>query len=91
MLQEDGKWNKFGGRLPWDKSYICSDNQDYGGTGGRKTGEDYHAAPNIDHNQVIGFRLTYHVAITCIHQCTALSTAKDALNFESSVAAVKQH
>ena len=52
LEQEDGKWNKFGGRLPWDKSYICSDNPDYGGTGGRKTGEDYHAAPNIDHTQV---------------------------------------
>ncbi|KAK9848494.1 hypothetical protein WJX84_004190 [Apatococcus fuscideae] len=45
--QEDGKWNKFGGRLPWDKSYICKDNPDYGGTGNHKTGEDYHAAPTL--------------------------------------------
>lgn len=48
---EQGRWNKFGGRLAWDKSAICNNNHDYGGTGGRKTGEDYTAAPNIDHTQ----------------------------------------
>ena len=44
-------WNKFGGRLAWDKSYICSNNPEYGGTGNGKSGEDYTAAPNIDHSQ----------------------------------------
>lgn len=47
----DGKWNKFGGRLAWDKSAICHDNPAYGGGGGKKTGDDYPAAPNIDHSQ----------------------------------------
>lgn len=51
MQDESGKWNKFGGRLAWDKTYICHNNPAYGGTGNGKTGEDYHAAPNIDHTQ----------------------------------------
>lgn len=49
---EDGKWNKYGGRLAWDKSAICCNNPTFGGTGNAKTGEDYVAAPNIDHTQV---------------------------------------
>lgn len=48
---EDGKWNKFGGRLAWDKSSICSNNSEFGGTGNMKPHEDYIAAPNIDHSQ----------------------------------------
>jgi len=52
LQDEAGRWNKFGGRLAWDKSAICSNNPDYAGTGGSKTGEDYTAAPNIDHTQV---------------------------------------
>lgn len=51
VLQEDGKWNKFGGRLAWDKSYICNNNPSFGGTGSHKTQEDYVAAPNLDHSQ----------------------------------------
>ncbi|KAL4522614.1 hypothetical protein Ndes2526A_g01021 [Nannochloris sp. 'desiccata'] len=47
----DGKWNKFGGRLAWDNSVVCSNNPAYGGTGGYKQQEDYPAAPNLDHNQ----------------------------------------
>jgi len=47
----DGKWNKFGGRLPWDSSVITNDSEDYGGHGGRSTGQVYAAAPNIDHKQ----------------------------------------
>jgi alpha-amylase len=47
----DGKWNKFGGRLAWDSSVVCSNNAAYGGTGGRKKTEDYPAAPNLDHSQ----------------------------------------
>lgn len=51
LLQEDGKWNKFGGRLAWDKSYICNNNPEFGGTGSHKPQEDYVAAPNLDHSQ----------------------------------------
>lgn len=45
----DGKWNKFGGRLAWDASVICCNNPAFGGRGNPKQGEDYVAAPNIDH------------------------------------------
>lgn len=48
---DDGKWNKFGGRLAWDKTAICSNNPAFGGAGGYKACEDYPAAPNIDHSQ----------------------------------------
>lgn len=47
----DGKWNKFGGRLAWDASAICSNNPSFGGRGNPKQGDDYAAAPNIDHSQ----------------------------------------
>ncbi|GLI71249.1 hypothetical protein VaNZ11_016372 [Volvox africanus] len=47
----DGKWNKFGGRLAWDSSAICSNNPAFGGRGNPKQGDDYAAAPNIDHSQ----------------------------------------
>lgn len=47
----DGKWNKFGGRLAWDTSAICNNNPQWGGRGNHKTGDDYSAAPNIDHTQ----------------------------------------
>lgn len=50
-FQKDGKWNQFGGRLAWDETAICSDSSpQFGGRGGRGTGEDYPAAPNIDHS-----------------------------------------
>jgi alpha-amylase len=44
-----GRWNVFGGRLPWDASAVCNNNPAFGGTGNHKTGDDYPAAPNIDH------------------------------------------
>ena len=44
-----GRWNVYGGRLPWDASAICCGNPAFGGTGAHKTGDDYTAAPNIDH------------------------------------------
>jgi alpha-amylase len=47
----DGKWNKYGGRLAWDSSAICNNNPAWGGRGAHKTGDDYPAAPNIDHTQ----------------------------------------
>ncbi len=48
---EKGRWNKYGGRLPWGTEAICNNNAVFGGTGNHKTGEDYTAAPNIDHTQ----------------------------------------
>ncbi|KAK9915375.1 hypothetical protein WJX75_008171 [Coccomyxa subellipsoidea] len=48
---EKGRWNKYGGRLPWGTEAICNNNPVFGGTGNHKTGEDYVAAPNIDHTQ----------------------------------------
>lgn len=48
---DDGKWNKFGGRLAWDRSAICSNNPEFGGKGNAKSQEDYVAAPNLDHSQ----------------------------------------
>ncbi|PSC74900.1 glycoside hydrolase [Micractinium conductrix] len=48
---DDGKWNKFGGRLAWDKTAICANNPAFGGAGAYKGNEDYPAAPNIDHSQ----------------------------------------
>jgi hypothetical protein len=56
---EDGKWNKYGGRLAWDKSVICCNNPAFGGTGNAKTGEDYVAAPNIDHTQVCALQMHF--------------------------------
>ncbi|MEW5319277.1 MAG: hypothetical protein WDW38_010440 [Sanguina aurantia] len=46
-----GHWNQFGGRLAWDATAVCSDNPSFGGKGNRKSGDDYVAAPNIDHSQ----------------------------------------
>lgn len=44
-----GRWNQFGGRLAWDETKVCCNNAEFGGRGHHKTGEDYTAAPNIDH------------------------------------------
>lgn len=49
---DDGKWNKFGGRLAWDRTAICSNNPAFGGRGAWKNEDDYPAAPNIDHSNV---------------------------------------
>jgi len=48
---EKGRWNKFGGRLSWDQNAICNNNPAWGGRGNHKTGDDYPAAPNLDHTQ----------------------------------------
>lgn len=37
--------------MPWGTNAICNNNPVFGGTGNHKTGEDYTAAPNIDHTQ----------------------------------------
>lgn len=47
---DDGKWNKFGGRLAWDRGMICSNNPAFGGRGAWKKFDDYPAAPNVDHS-----------------------------------------
>jgi len=49
--QKDGKWNQFGGRLAWDESHVTSNNPEWSGRGAPSTGEEYWAAPNIDHTQ----------------------------------------
>lgn len=38
--------------MAWDATAICHNNPAYGGKGGGKQGDDYPAAPNIDHTQV---------------------------------------
>merc|ERR1719421_1556403 len=48
---DQGRWNVFGGRLAWDAAAIIRDNAEFGGHGARGSGEDYTAAPNIDHSQ----------------------------------------
>jgi len=57
---EDGKWNKYGGKMDWDQSAICSGNEAFGGRGNPKQGDDYGAAPNIDHSQVLVNVIHWH-------------------------------
>ena len=52
MQDATGRWNQFGGRLAWSEKAVCCNNSAFGGKGAHKTGEDYTAAPNIDHTQV---------------------------------------
>lgn len=49
---EDKKWNKFGGKLAWDDSAVCSGDE-FGGKGAPKIGDLYSAAPNIDHSNPV--------------------------------------
>lgn len=44
-------WNKFGGKLDWDQRAIVRDDPHFGGQGNHSTGDCFHAAPNIDHQQ----------------------------------------
>lgn len=48
---DNGIWNRFGGRMQWDHTHICSNNPQYAGAGAFKKEEDYTAAPNVDHTQ----------------------------------------
>jgi alpha-amylase len=65
LLQDDkGRWNQFTGKYSWDESCICCDDEAYGGTGEKKDGAPFGAAPNIDHSNdrvrkvcIIGFIL----------------------------------
>jgi len=65
----DGKWNKYGGRLAWDASAICSNNPAFGGRGNPKQGDDYAAAPNIDHSQVC----VCACVCVCVRACVCMS------------------
>ena len=38
--------------MAWDPTAICSNNPQYGGRGNPKQGDEFEAAPNIDHTQV---------------------------------------
>jgi len=47
-----GKWNRWDGtKMGWDERAICRDNHQFGGQGNNKSGDDFTAAPNIDHSQ----------------------------------------
>ena len=50
---ENGVYNKFGGRLDWDASCVVGDDPNFRGTGHRSTGQCFFtAAPTIDHENV---------------------------------------
>mmetsp|Transcript_14532 Transcript_14532/g.31123 ORF Transcript_14532/g.31123 Transcript_14532/m.31123 type:complete len:586 (-) Transcript_14532:7-1764(-) len=44
-----GRWNQFGGRMAWNEQMITCDTPEWGGKGNPGTGDEYAAAPNIDH------------------------------------------
>ncbi|KAJ4806928.1 Alpha-amylase [Rhynchospora pubera] len=48
---ENGIWNIFGGRLNWDARAIVADDPHFQGKGNKSSGDNFHAAPNIDHSQ----------------------------------------
>lgn len=47
----NGVWNIFGGRLNWDDRAIVADDPHFQGKGNKSSGDNFHAAPNIDHSQ----------------------------------------
>ncbi|KAK4263408.1 hypothetical protein QN277_028819 [Acacia crassicarpa] len=47
----NGVWNKFGGRLNWDDRAVVADDPHFQGKGNKSSGDNFHAAPNIDHSQ----------------------------------------
>ncbi|KAJ0985545.1 hypothetical protein J5N97_003901 [Dioscorea zingiberensis] len=47
----NGIWNIFGGRLNWDDRAVVVDDPHFQGRGNKSTGDNFHAAPNIDHSQ----------------------------------------
>eukprot|EP01024_Parvocaulis_polyphysoides_P066563 TRINITY_DN7826_c0_g2_i2.p1 TRINITY_DN7826_c0_g2~~TRINITY_DN7826_c0_g2_i2.p1 ORF type:complete len:434 (-),score=39.38 TRINITY_DN7826_c0_g2_i2:267-1568(-) len=46
-----GVWNQFGGKLNWDSRAIVGDDSRFNGKGNPSSGDNFHAAPNIDHSQ----------------------------------------
>ncbi|KAJ6718958.1 ALPHA-AMYLASE 3 CHLOROPLASTIC [Salix purpurea] len=47
----NGVWNMFGGRLNWDDRAVVADDPHFQGRGNKSSGDNFHAAPNIDHSQ----------------------------------------
>ncbi|KAH9609176.1 hypothetical protein KSS87_002402 [Heliosperma pusillum] len=48
---DNGIWNIFGGRLNWDDRAVVADDPHFQGRGNKSSGDNFHAAPNIDHSQ----------------------------------------
>ncbi|XP_031402932.1 alpha-amylase 3, chloroplastic isoform X2 [Punica granatum] len=48
---QNGVWNIFGGRLSWDDRAVVADDPHFQGRGNKSSGDNFHAAPNIDHSQ----------------------------------------
>lgn len=48
---KNGTWNIFGGRLNWDDRAVVADDPHFQGRGNKSSGDNFHAAPNIDHSQ----------------------------------------
>ncbi|XP_028804602.1 alpha-amylase 3, chloroplastic-like [Neltuma alba] len=48
---QNGVWNIFGGRLNWDDRAVVADDPHFQGKGNKSSGDNFHAAPNIDHSQ----------------------------------------
>ncbi|XP_022776933.1 alpha-amylase 3, chloroplastic-like isoform X3 [Durio zibethinus] len=48
---QNGVWNIFGGRLNWDDRAVVGDDPHFQGRGNKSSGDNFHAAPNIDHSQ----------------------------------------
>ncbi|KAL0408668.1 UNVERIFIED_CONTAM: Alpha-amylase 3, chloroplastic [Sesamum radiatum] len=51
---QNGVWNIFGGRLNWDDRAVVADDPHFQGRGNKSSGDNFHAAPNIDHSQEFG-------------------------------------
>ncbi|KAJ0446996.1 putative glycosidase [Helianthus annuus] len=48
---QNGIWNIFGGLLNWDDRAVVGDDPHFQGRGNKSSGDNFHAAPNIDHSQ----------------------------------------
>lgn len=48
---QNGVWNIFGGRMNWDDRAVVADDPHFQGRGNKSSGDNFHAAPNIDHSQ----------------------------------------
>ena len=48
---KNGIWNVFGGKMAWDATAIVVNDRKFKGRGNRATGDEFAAAPNIDHMQ----------------------------------------
>ncbi|PSC71161.1 alpha-amylase chloroplastic [Micractinium conductrix] len=51
VQDENGVWNKYGGKMAWDQRAIVGDDPNFRGRGNRSSGDIFSAAPNIDHSQ----------------------------------------